>query len=81
MPPNMYVLPYIFVCQLSSADDSENGRKYEVRCGGCCWWPCAAVVAIGWAVAEIEEVDGGGTLVRSPEERYRGGATVPSRHQ
>ncbi len=48
----MYVLLYIFVCQLSSAADSENGRKYEVRCGTW-WWPCAAMVAIGWAVAEI----------------------------
>jgi hypothetical protein len=57
----MYVLLYIFVRQLSSAADSENGRKYEVRCGGC-WWPCAVTVA-------IEEVDGGGAIVRSPEER------------
>ena len=32
------------------------------------------MVAIGWAVAEIEEVDGGGgALIRSPEERYTGG--------
>ena len=30
----MYVLPYIFIGQLSSAADSENGRKYEVRCSG-----------------------------------------------
>ena len=26
----MYVLLCIFVCRLSSAADSENGRKYEV---------------------------------------------------
>ena len=80
----MYVLLYIFVCQLSSAADAENGRKYEVRCGTW-WWPCAAMVAIGWAVAETGEVDGGGgALIRSPEGRYRGGAlaaTVPSRQQ
>jgi hypothetical protein len=70
----MYVLLYIFVCQLSSDTDSENGGKYEARCGGC-WWPCATAAAIGWAVAEIEELDGGGgALVRSPEERYRGGS-------
>lgn len=25
----MYVLLYIFICQLSSAADSENGRKYR----------------------------------------------------
>ena len=40
----MYVLLYIFICQLSSAADSENGRKY--RSG-------VAAAAIGWAVAEI----------------------------
>ena len=30
----MYVLLCIFVCRLSSAADSENERKYEVRCSG-----------------------------------------------
>ena len=62
----MYGLLYIFICQLSSAAESENGRKYEAKCGVCCWWPCAVVVAIGWAVVEIEEVDGGGALMCSP---------------
>ncbi len=47
----MYALLYIFGGQLSSAADSENGQKYEVRCGGC-WWPCATAAAIGWVVAE-----------------------------
>jgi hypothetical protein len=71
----MYVLLYIFGGQLSSAADSENGRKYEVRCG-CCWWLCATAAAIGWAVAETGDVDGGGdALVRSPEERHRGGSS------
>ena len=54
----MYVLLYIFIGQLSSADVSENGRKYEVRCGGCCWWPTAAASAIGRTVTEIGEADG-----------------------
>jgi hypothetical protein len=70
----MYALLYIFVCQLSSAVDFENGWKYEVRCGGC-WWPCATVSAVRRTMVEIGEADGeGDSLVRSPEERHRGGS-------
>ncbi len=47
----MYALLYIFVCQLSSAVDFENGRKCEVRCGGC-WWPCATASAVRRTMVE-----------------------------
>jgi len=59
----------------------DGNKRLGVAAGR---WPCAAAAAIGWAVAEIEEVDGGGALVRPPEERYGRislAPTVPSRQQ
>lgn len=44
----MYVLLYIFVCQLSSFADSENGGKIRGSGVAACWWPSAVATAIEW---------------------------------